>query len=739
MALSSKKNRLPKKTSLRAEDPYLSREAERYGTPLPSREWVLEQIRKSSREINIDGLARKFSIKKSEYHLFCRRIHAMVRDGQVEIDRQGRIRAIKTKPPILCKVIAHRDGYGFAAPIEAQTTQSQSKKDWIIGDRDMRYLMQNDQILAQPLEKTYRGRHEVKVVEVVSRGQDHLLGEIVVENDGLTWLIPQDVRIKTRMLIDTSQSIPIKPGQIVTAKILSYPSSINRLSGVVVETIGMKNDSGIEIEIALRHHRLPHIFSDEIKQWVHKHIPSEIHPQDLEGRVDLRHLNWVTIDGETAKDFDDAVYAEPLPHQKGYRIWVAIADVSHYIKSGSILDIEAYERGTSVYFPRRVIPMLPEEISNGICSLNPKVDRLCMVCDFSINMEGDIQHYNFYSAVMHSKARLTYTQVNAWLNENAPYETSDAFLKEHLEHLHSAFKIMLTSRFQRGAVDFDTKETEIIFNEEGRIERIQPSTRNEAHRIIEECMLAANVCTADFLLQAEHASLFRVHEGPTPDKLHTLKTFLNGLGLTLSGGEKPHAQDYAKLAEQVRDRPDGELIHMALLRSMQQAVYQPENIGHFGLAYEHYTHFTSPIRRYPDLLVHRSIKAVLNHRTYKPIHSWEELGTHCSSTERRADDASRDVINYLKCVYMKDKVGEIYEGRISGVVGFGLFVTLNELLIEGLVHISDVGDDYFTFRPESHIIYGERTGKQFAMGDLVTVQVARVDLESTQIDFIWSK
>jgi ribonuclease R len=727
--------------SWRAKDPFFLREAEKYGNPLPSREWILEYLSTATKKKKIDAeaLVRYFSIQSQERSLFLRRIHAMVRDGQIEVDSAGKIRALASEKPsyILCRVWVHREGYGFATPvISPEETSRLNKKDWIIPEREMRYLMPDDQVRVQLLAKTYRGRQEVRVAEIVARGQDSILGEVVIEQ-GCTYVHAKDKRIKNRMLIDPSQSLSVEAGQIVVAKILSYPSLVQELTGAVVENVGMQNDAGIEIEIALRKHHLPHKFSQEVQLWVKRYIPPHISDKSMEGREDLRGLPFVTIDGENAKDFDDAVCVKF--EKNCYRLWVAIADVSHYVPSGQLLDQEAYERATSVYFPRRVIPMLPEEISNGICSLNPQVDRLCMVCEMLVNGQGEINDYRFYPAIMHSQARLTYTQVHEWLNEGREYPESHIFLQPHLEALQSVFQVLLQARFKRGAVDFITQETEILFNAEGRIEKIQPSTRNEAHRIIEECMLAANVCAANFLLKHEHDTLFRVHEGPTVEKLNTLRVFLQGLGLSLGGGEKPHAKDYALLADQVRQRPDAELIHTALLRSMQQAVYQPKNIGHFGLAYEHYTHFTSPIRRYPDLLVHRCIKAILEKSTYRPSNSWEEMGKHCSANERRADEASREVENYLKCLYMKEHVGEIFTGKISGVVGFGVFVMLDELLVEGLVHVSDLGDDYFVYRPELHAMRGERSGKIFSLGQPVRIQVARSNPESSQIDFIWAK
>jgi ribonuclease R len=466
-----------------------------------------------------------------------------------------------------------------------------------------------------------------------------------------------------------------------------------------------------------------------------KSLPTEVRAADRKGRIDLTAMPLVTIDGETAKDFDDAVYCERVG--KGFRLVVAIADVSHYVRDGDAIDRDARERGTSVYFPRRVIPMLPEELSNELCSLKANVDRLCMVCDMQISREGVIGSYEFYPAVMHSKARLTYTQVFGWLTEPETVQSEEAHaLLPHLANLYALFHALAAARKKRGAIDFDTTELALEFDDTGKITRVVPSPRNDAHKIVEECMLAANVCTAEFLAKNKHAALYRVHESPPPDKLTALRDFLRTSALQLGGGAKPATADYARLLDKIRTRPDFDLLQTVLLRSLSQAQYRPENEGHFGLAYDAYTHFTSPIRRYPDLLVHRAIKAVLAGKRYVPsAMSWEQLGTHTSMTERRADDASRDVTNWLKCHFMQDKIGEDFDGTISGVTGFGVFVTLDNLNIDGLLHITELGRDYFHFDASRHALIGERSGRTFQLADRVRVRVARVDMEQTKIDF----
>jgi ribonuclease R len=440
----------------------------------------------------------------------------------------------------------------------------------------------------------------------------------------------------------------------------------------------------------------------------------------------------VTIDGETAKDFDDAVHA--VREGKGFRLWVAIADVSHYVRSGDALDVDARERGTSVYFPRRVIPMLPEKLSNGLCSLNPDVERLAMVCEMAITPKGSVARYEFYPAVIRSQARLTYTEVWQMLSTSKATPGREDLLP-HLKTLHDVFKVLLQAREQRGAIDFESVETRMEFDARGKISRIVPETRNEAHRLIEECMLAANVCAGNYLVDNGQPVLFRVHDVPAPEKIVMLRAFLAELGLNLSGGEKPRPKDYAELLLKIRQRPDFTLLQTILLRSLKQAVYSPDNAGHFGLAFEAYVHFTSPIRRYPDLLVHRAIKACIAGKRYDGI-DWEDLGRHCSETERRADDASRDVENWLKCFYMQDHVGEEFEGRVTGVTGFGIFVTLDDYFVDGLVHISELGRDYFQFDPTRHVLLGERTGKRYRLADRLRVKLVRVDLETRKMDLV---
>jgi ribonuclease R len=578
-----------------------------------------------------------------------------------------------------------------------------------------------------------RGRPEGKIVEVLEHAHKQLVGRLYVEH-GVLFAVAEDKRISQDFMVPPNETGGAKPGQVVTLEVVAQPSKHGQPVARVIEVLGDYADPGMEIEIALRKHELPHVFSPEVERLCDK-LPDGVTEKDRRGRIDLRKLPLVTIDGETARDFDDAVYCEAV-RPGGFRLIVAIADVSHYVRHDDALDREALGRGNSVYFPRRVIPMLPEKLSNGLCSLNPDVERLCVACDMQVDSHGDILSYRFYPALMRSHARLTYMLVGQMLDEpRGGAARNHPELVPHLQQLQKVYRLLAKARERRGAIDFETIETAMIFDDQGKIERIVPVKRNEAHRLIEECMLAANVCASDFLRQNEQPMLYRIHEGPTPEKLQALHEFLKGFGLNLTGGDEPHARDYAKLLARVRDRPDAQLLQTVMLRSLQQAVYSPDNVGHFGLAYESYTHFTSPIRRYPDLLVHRAIKAVLARKRYEPG-NWHELGAHCSMTERRADEATRDVAAWLKCYYMQDKIGETFEGSISGVTAFGAFVALDGVYVEGLVHISELGRDYFHYDAGKHQLMGERTKKRYRLGDRVRVKVARVDLDTTKIDFV---
>ena len=614
------------------------------------------------------------------------------------------------------RIEAHPDGHGFLLPDDASLRV-------FLPAAEMRQVLHGDRARVRVTGEDHRGRPSGEIIEVLDRAHQRVVGRLHEEH-GVLFLVPSDQRIAQDIVVPPGAAGRARPGDIATVDLVAQPTRHAQPVGRVAEVLGHHTDSGIEIEIALRKFDLPHEFAKPALAETRK-LPDAVRAEDLKGRRDLRRLPFVTIDGETAKDFDDAVCARR--EDGGFRLWVAIADVSHYVPHGGALDAAARERGTSVYFPRRVIPMLPEKLSNGLCSLNPDVDRLAVACEMKIAPEGTVESYEFYPAVIHSHARLTYTAV--WQALSA--KGADA----NLAVLYDCYRVLARERVRRGAIDFDTLETRMEFDERGRILRIVPQPRNDAHRVIEECMLAANVCASDFLQSREHSALYRIHEGPTPEKLEALHQFLREFGLQLDGGDDPHAKDYAKLLIQIKGRPDYQLLQTVLLRSLRQAVYSPENVGHFGLAYEAYTHFTSPIRRYPDLLVHRSIKAVLRDETYSPG-DWAALGQHCSETERRADEATRDVEAWLKAYYMRDRVGEQFTGTISGVAAFGVFVALDHVYVEGMVHVSELGNDYFQYDAARHQMIGERTRIRFRLGDRIDVKLVRADLETTRLDFV---
>ena len=720
--MSSKPSAPDQGGSPRLADPHLERERARYDSPLPSREWILEVLEREGVPVQPARLMQLLDIGDEEQRLFERRLGAMERDGQLMRNRRGALCIVDKLGLVKGTVQAHADGFGFLVPEEAGA-------DLFLSPWEMSRVMHGDRVVARVQGVDRRGRPEGVIVEVLERAQQRVVGRLLAEH-GIFLVVPEDRRIHHDLLVAPDGLNGAGAGQVVVAQIVQQPDRHVKPVARIVEVLGNYADPGMEIEIALRKHDLPHEFSLAAKTAAAA-LPAQVQARHWKGREDLRALPLVTIDGETARDFDDAVHCRP--EGKGFRLWVAIADVSHYVQHGDALDADARERGNSVYFPRRVIPMLPEELSNGLCSLNPRLDRLCMVCEMQISARGEIRDYRFYPAVMHSHARLTYTAVAAALAGDAGAVDPD--LLPHLRELDRLFRALLKARARRGAIDFETIETRMDFDEHGKISRIVPVERNDAHRLIEECMLAANVCASDILQRHEHPAMYRVHEGPSAEKLAGLREFLREFGLHLGGGDQPQAKDYAHLLERVRSRPDRQLLQTALLRSLRQAVYAPDNIGHFGLAYEAYTHFTSPIRRYPDLLVHRAIKAVIGGRRYEPG-SWNDLAAHCSQTERRADEATRDVEAWLKCYYMRERVGESFEASVSGVAAFGVFVALDEVYVEGMVHVSELGDDYFQLDPGRHQLIGERSGRRFRLADRMRVTLVRADLESTRLDFV---
>ncbi|HAF53746.1 MAG TPA: ribonuclease R [Thauera sp.] len=695
-----------------------------YENPLPSREYVLQILAERGVPLPFSELAAALDIAPHELDFFDRRLRAMERDGQIVRNRRDAYLLPAKADLIKGRVEGHPDGFGFLR-------RDDGEPDIFLGPKEMRELLHGDRVIVRISGTDRRGRPEGKLVEVLERANSRVVGRVINEH-GVMIVVPENRRLAQDILVAPGGRKKPEAGQIVTVELVEQPTKFAQPIGRIVEVLGNYADPGMEIEIALRKHDLPFEFSSEAKAQTRK-LPDKVRKKDWAGREDLTRLPLVTIDGETAKDFDDAVYCER--QGKGYRLIVAIADVSHYVDAASALDKDAFDRGNSVYFPRRVIPMLPEKLSNGLCSLNPQVERLAMVADMAISATGEIKNYRFYPAVIWSHARLTYTQVAAALYDKDPAVRAElAALLPHLENLDALFRVLLKARAKRGAIDFETTETRMIFDDNGKIAQIVPEVRNDAHRLIEECMLAANVCASDFLASREHPALYRIHDSPSEDKLAKLREFLKEFGLGLGGGDEPRASDFAKLLEQVKDRPDAQLLQTVMLRSLKQAMYSPDNVGHFGLAYESYTHFTSPIRRYPDLLIHRGIKAALAGEQYRPG-DWEQIGLHCSMTERRADEATRDVVAFLKCYFMQDRVGEEFTCSVSAVVPFGLFVALDDIFIEGLLHISDLGSDYFHYDETRHALMGERTGKQFRLSDRVKVQLVRVDMATNKIDF----
>jgi ribonuclease R len=721
---------------------------------VPSREAILNALRTAGAPLSPTELAQHMGVTREATQIgFDRRLAAMERDGQLLPNRKG-VLLLATKLDFVAgRVQSHRDGFGFLL-------RDDGGPDLFLSPCEMLKVLHGDRVLAKPSGE-YRGKPEGVIVEVLERRTNKLVGRFLHEH-GLSIVAPEDQRIKHDILIPPSETNGAQHGQVVSVEIIKQPTRHTQPLGRVAEVLGEIDDPGMEIEIAVRKFDVPVDFSKRALKQAAR-LPDSVRKADLKDRVDLRNVPFITIDGEDARDFDDAVYCEPVElgtnsrKRPGWRLLVAIADASHYVRPDDALDDDAIARGTSVYFPRRVIPMLPENLSNGLCSLCPEVDRLVLVCDMVVpasgTKAGTVAAYQFYNAVIHSHARTTYT--NIWAALQQPKGTAAQAMSgvmPNVQNLYELYHVFSQGRKVRGAIDFDTVETKIVCNELGRIEQIVAAVRNDAHRLIEECMLAANTCAADFMTRSKHPGLYRIHEGPTLDRLQSLRDFLKTLGLSMGGGEAPNAKDYGEFLDTVRARPDFQLIQTMCLRSMQQAIYSPDNVGHFGLAYSGYSHFTSPIRRYPDLLTHRVIKSLLDGKRYVPTleaqvvpagttareheHAiWEKLGLLLSASERRADEASRDVEAWLKCWFVKERVGEDFSGTVTGVVSFGIFVTLDTLHVEGLVHVSELGGEYFQFNDGLHELRGDRTGIRYRLTDKVQVQVARVDLEARRIEF----
>jgi len=732
-----------------SKDLYAAREAAKYDRPIPSREYILDFLNESTGPLTYEELCTEFGIQDEDAReALRRRLIAMERDGQTVRNRRHAYGSLDKMNLIKGRVVGHPEGFGFVIP-------SSGGDDLFLSSRQMRRVMDGDEVLVRIAGWDRRGRPEGSIVDVVEHHTTTLVGRYFVES-GIHFVRPDNPRMTQDILIPTEQRSEVEPGQIVVVEITTFPSRNNLPAGRVVQVLGEHLAPGMEIDIAIHNYGIPNAWPDEVIVEAEA-IPETLLPEDGQYRVDLRQMPLVTIDGEDARDFDDAVFCEP--RRNGWRLLVAIADVSHYVQVGSPLDREGYQRGNSVYFPQNVVPMLPEKLSNGLCSLNPNVDRLTMVCDMTLDNGGNITKYQFYEAIIHSHGRLTYTQVAAMIAQRGDRDSGVRkqfhALTAHVDHLHELYLMLLQSREVRGAIDFDSRETRILFDAERKIQQIIPSERTEAHRLIEECMLCANVCAASLLQKNKLPALYRVHQGPRQEKLADLREFLGELGLGLPGGDEPTPKDFQRVLRQVAGRPDAGVIQTVILRTMNQAVYDPDNEGHFGLNYPAYTHFTSPIRRYPDLLVHRAIRYLIRKKgrashvkkvdgapllKSAQIYPYDEAwmvgaGEHCSMTERRADEATRDVVNWLKCEYLLSRVGEEYNGVVVSVTGFGLFVQLTELFIEGLVHITGLPKDYYYHEAAHHRLVGERTKRVFGLGDKLLVRVSRVDLDERKIDF----
>ena len=699
-------------------DPHYDREAEKYESPIPSREHILSFIQEKPRTKN--QLFDLLSLIDEQKKGFERRLRAMVRDKQLSCNKNGLYRPYSNRGFLTGTVIANPKGFGFVS-------LDKGGKDLRLSSQQMKLVFHGDKIKARLLSRNL----DAEVVEVLETIKT-LVGRLHIEK-GESYVVVDDKRIKHNIKI-TELLDGCVDNQVVIVEILSSPTLESDATGRITTILGNYLDEGVEVDSAIYRHQIPSVFSEKTLSESAK-LPTKVLEIDKKDRVDLTSFELITIDGDDSRDFDDAVYAKPS--KGGWKLIVAIADVSHYVSEGSSLDAESFERGNSVYFPHKVVPMLPETISNGLCSLNPNVERLCMACEMNINPLGELLDYKFYSAVMLSHARLTYGQVNEILeSKKSPLRNKFSNVVENIDFLYGLYKTLRISRQKRGVMDFDRIESQILFDDKGKIENIVARKRNDAHKLIEECMLMANQATAKFLQKNNEDFLYRNHPKPTAEKVEVTRQFLSAIGLTLEGGIEPESKDFAKVLRNAKGREDENIIKTVVLRTMKQATYTPINDGHFGLAFEDYTHFTSPIRRYPDLLVHRAIKRVLKSKSRPPSKKMIELGAHLSMTERRADDASRDVEQWLKCEYMRDKVGENFNGIISGVAGFGLFVELSEVFVEGMISIRDLKDDYFIFDDVHHQLKGQNSGKIYRLGDMIKVKVASVNLDDRKIDFI---
>lgn len=740
-----------KKSKQDHHDPHAEREAERYENPIPSREYILEQLDEAGSPQTHEALCERLKLSDPDsVEALRRRLLAMERDGQLIRDRRAAYGRVDKMNLLRGMVQGHKDGYGFFIP-------AAGGDDLYLTFRQMQKVFDGDEVLVRPAGLGFKGRREAVIIEVLARNTREVVGRYYKEN-GIRFVRPDNPRLTMDVMLPADEPTEAKDGQYVVVEIIQQPDRKHPPAGRITQVLGDHMAPGMEIDVAVRSHGIPHVWPQDVLAQA-EGLADEVSEKHKQHRVDLRKLPFVTIDGEDARDFDDAVYCEKK-RGGGWRLWVSIADVSSYVEPGSPLDREARLRGTSVYFPDHVIPMLPEALSNGLCSLNPQVDRLVLTCEMTVSATGRITGYKFYEGLIYSHARLTYNKVWQMLQERG--EAGEGALRsqykhvvKHVDELHNLYLALRAERDNRGAIDFETVETRMIFDENRKIQEIVPVQRNDAHKLIEECMLAANICAARFLEKHELEALYRVHQGPDEEKLENLREFLAELGLYLPGGRKPKPEHYQEVMEMIQGRPDAPMIQTVLLRSMQRAVYQPVNEGHFGLNYQAYTHFTSPIRRYPDLLVHRGIRHVI--RSKMPsgnvtrvsgaevlprdavypydMNAMLQLGESCSLSERRADEATRDVVSWLKCEFLQDHVGDTFDGVVTGVTGFGLFVELKDLYVEGLIHVTSLPRDYYIYEQAQHRLIGEHTRQVFRLGDELLVQVAAVNLEERKVDF----
>ncbi|HUO79221.1 MAG TPA: ribonuclease R [Steroidobacteraceae bacterium] len=715
----------------RRADAQQASEAEKYARPIPSREYLLEVLRESGAPQTADSLAETLKLKdKGLRAALEKRLAAMARDGQLLRNRRNEFLLLDRLQVRTGQVTGHRDGFGFFVPDDGSD-------DAFLPPAQMRAVMHGDRVAVRIVGVDARNRKEGAVVEVLERRTRQVAGRFHLEH-GVGFVAPDNRRISQRVVIPARDRNGAANGSLVVAEIVQPPSGAALAVGRIARVLPEEGVAQTAIELAVASHQLPHEFPAAVLREARRYGKS-VEPKGLGARIDLRGVPLVTIDGEDARDFDDAVYAEPT--KGGWRLLVAIADVSHYVRPGTALDTEARERATSVYFPGRVIPMLPEQLSNHLCSLMPEVDRACLVAELAVGRDGRVTRARFFAALMRSAARLTYTRAAEALVERKPEvrATLPKPVLDSLESLHDLYRALRRYREVRGALDFEAAEVKVIVGADGRVADLRAYPRNDAHRLIEECMIAANVEAARFLKKHRMPALYRVHAQPDEERILELKRFLATRGLLLETEGEIDPLKLARLLRQVQGRPDAAMLEGMIIRSLAQAVYQPENIGHFGLALEAYAHFTSPIRRYPDLLVHRAIRHVLAEGAPEafehPAREMEQLGQECSLRERRADEASRDVVAFLKCEYMRDRLGETFAGAVTGVTDFGLFVQLDGLQVDGLVHVATLGRDYFRFEEDRRALVGERSGERYTLGDKLTVRVARVDPSERKIDF----